>query len=68
MKTRARCHPSDALALNIWPWSTVHGMVLLALDGPLRDVLDVLGQCLLDMVERGLRAPADCEAVGQRRS
>ena len=39
-------------------WSTVHGMALLALDGPLQDVpvpaLDVLGQRLLDMVERGL--------------
>lgn len=39
-------------------WSTVHGMALLALDGPLQDVppamLSVLGQRLLDMVERGL--------------
>ena len=39
-------------------WSTVHGMALLALDGPMQDVpqpmLDALGQRLLDMVERGL--------------
>ncbi len=39
-------------------WSTVHGMALLALDGPLQGtpqaVLDALGQRLLDMVERGL--------------
>ncbi len=39
-------------------WSTVHGMALLALDGPLQDVppamLTVMGQRLLDMVERGL--------------
>ncbi|MFI8617740.1 TetR/AcrR family transcriptional regulator [Acidovorax sp. NPDC077693] len=39
-------------------WSTVHGMALLAIDGPLRGtpqpMLDALGQRLLDMVERGL--------------
>lgn len=39
-------------------WSTVHGMALLAIDGPLRgtpqQMLDLLGQRLLDMVERGL--------------
>ena len=39
-------------------WSTVHGMALLAIDGPLRGtpqtMLDGLGQRLLDMVERGL--------------
>lgn len=39
-------------------WSTVHGMALLAIDGPLRGtpqaLLDGLGQRLLDMVERGL--------------
>ena len=39
-------------------WSTVHGMALLAIDGPLRDLpaplLEPLGQRLLDMVERGL--------------
>ena len=39
-------------------WSTVHGMALLAIDGPLRGtpqpMLDALGQRLLDMVERGI--------------
>ena len=39
-------------------WSTVHGMALLAIDGPLHGapetLLDTLGQRLLDMVERGL--------------
>ena len=39
-------------------WSTVHGMALLAIDGPLRGtpqtMLDGLGQRLLDMVERGI--------------
>lgn len=39
-------------------WSTVHGMALLAIDGPLQGspqpLLDALGQRLLDMVERGI--------------
>ena len=39
-------------------WSTVHGMALLAIDGPLRGtpqaMLDALGQRLLDMVEWGI--------------
>lgn len=39
-------------------WSTVHGMALLSIDGPLRGtppaMLEQLGQRLLDMVERGL--------------
>lgn len=39
-------------------WSTVHGLALLALDGPLQGLpakaLDALGARLLDMVERGL--------------
>jgi AcrR family transcriptional regulator len=39
-------------------WSTVHGMALLAIDGPLRgtpaQMLDALAQRLLDMVERGI--------------
>ena len=39
-------------------WSTVHGMALLAIDGPLRGtpqpMLKLLSQRLLDMVERGL--------------
>ncbi|CAN7615507.1 TetR/AcrR family transcriptional regulator [Acidovorax sp. LjRoot129] len=39
-------------------WSTVHGMALLAIDGPLRGspepMMAALGQRLLDMVARGL--------------
>lgn len=39
-------------------WSTVHGMALLSIDGPLRgtpaDMLQLLSQRLLDMVKRGL--------------
>ena len=39
-------------------WSTVHGMALLSIDGPLRgtpaQMLDALAQRLLDMVERGI--------------
>ncbi|MBS0430611.1 MAG: TetR/AcrR family transcriptional regulator [Proteobacteria bacterium] len=39
-------------------WSAVHGMAMMAIDGPLRGLddaqLDALGQRLLDMVERGL--------------
>ena len=39
-------------------WSTVHGMALLSIDGPLngtpQPMLDGLGQRLLDMVARGL--------------
>ena len=39
-------------------WSTVHGLALLALDGPLQGMppqaLDALSERLLDMVERGL--------------
>ncbi|BEP94056.1 TetR/AcrR family transcriptional regulator [Acidovorax sp. sif1233] len=39
-------------------WSTVHGMALLSIDGPLRgtpqQMLDLLGLRLLDMVRRGL--------------
>ena len=39
-------------------WSTVHGMALLSIDGPLRHLgereAEALGQRILDMVERGL--------------
>ena len=39
-------------------WSAVHGLALLAIDGPLRGLprpdTDQIGQRLLDMVERGL--------------
>lgn len=50
--------PERRLGAEYLAWSTVHGMALLALDGPLQGVpqpaLDALGQRLLDMVERGL--------------
>ncbi|SCK62187.1 transcriptional regulator, TetR family [Variovorax sp. HW608] len=39
-------------------WSAVHGLAMLVIDGPLRDMpraqVDALGQRLLDMVEKGL--------------
>ncbi|MDM0114602.1 TetR/AcrR family transcriptional regulator [Variovorax sp. J22R133] len=39
-------------------WSSVHGMAMLMIDGPLRGLprqaADVMGQRLLDMVERGI--------------
>jgi hypothetical protein len=39
-------------------WSAVHGLALLIIDGPLRGMpreqTDVLGEQLLDMVEKGL--------------
>ena len=39
-------------------WSTVHGLAMLALDGPLRGLdhvqITAIGQRLIDMVERGL--------------
>jgi AcrR family transcriptional regulator len=43
---------------EVLAWSAVHGLAMLAIDGPLRGrapgELDILGQRLLDMVERGL--------------
>jgi len=42
-------------------WSTVHGMAILSIDGPLshlnRKQFDTLSQRLLDMVEKGLAVP-----------
>ncbi|CAG9170845.1 hypothetical protein LMG23992_01852 [Cupriavidus laharis] len=42
-------------------WSAVHGLAMLLLDGPLRGrepaQAEVLGQRLIDMVERGLQTP-----------
>ena len=39
-------------------WSAVHGLAMLVIDGPLRDLpatqADAIGQRLLDMVEKGL--------------
>lgn len=50
--------PERRPAAEYLAWSTVHGMALLSIDGPLRGtpqpMLDGLGQRLLDMVERGL--------------
>ena len=50
---RARRPGAEYLA-----WSAVHGLAMLALEGPLRRLdraeLDVIGQRLLDMVEKGL--------------
>lgn len=43
---------------EFFAWSAVHGLALLAIDGPIRTMetqqLEVLGQRLIDMVERGL--------------
>ena len=50
--------PSNRPGAEYLAWSAVHGMALLAIDGPLRRSDDrefeALGQRLLDMVERGL--------------
>jgi len=43
---------------EFFAWSAVHGLVMLVLEGPLRALdktqIDVIGQRLIDMVERGL--------------
>ncbi|RRS04283.1 TetR/AcrR family transcriptional regulator [Aquabacterium soli] len=51
--------PADKrLGAEYLAWSAVHGLALLVIDGPLREVsatqIRVLGQRLLDMVEQGL--------------
>jgi len=50
--------PERRLGAEYLAWSTVHGMALLTIDGPLRGtpqpMLNALGQRLLDMVERGI--------------
>lgn len=50
--------PANRAGAEYLAWSTVHGMALLAIDGPLRRLSDAeaeaMGQRLLDMVERGL--------------
>ena len=50
--------PARRAGAEYLAWSTVHGLALLALDGPLQaapqQVLHALGERLLDMVERGL--------------
>jgi AcrR family transcriptional regulator len=50
--------PKDRPGAEFLAWSTVHGMSLLMLDGPLRGIdastAEQFGKRLLDMVERGL--------------
>lgn len=50
--------PQRRAGAEFLAWSTVHGLALLLLDGPLRGLpsaqADALGERLLDMVERGL--------------
>ena len=50
--------PARRVGAEYLAWSTVHGMALLALDGPLQALpqpaLDAFSERLLDMVERGL--------------
>ena len=45
-------------AAEFFAWSAVHGLAMLQIDGPLRGLeakqADVIGQRLIDMVERGL--------------
>ena len=57
-RPRAGRPPARRPHAEFLAWSTVHGMALLVIDGPLRDLpaplLEPLGQRLLDMVERGL--------------
>lgn len=52
--------PKDRPGAEFLAWSTVHGMALLMLDGPLRGIdaatTQHLAKRLLDMVERGLAA------------
>ncbi len=50
--------PAHRPGAEFLAWSTVHGLSLLILDGPLQGIPDqqaeLLGQRILDMVERGL--------------
>lgn len=45
-------------AAEFFPWSAVHGLAMLMIDGPLRQLepmqAEAIGQRLIDMVERGL--------------
>jgi len=51
--TPARRHAAEYLA-----WSSVHGLAMLVIDGPLRGFspaqVEAVGQRLLEMVEKGL--------------
>lgn len=50
--------PERRPAAEFFAWSAVHGLAMLAIDGPMRGLglaqLEVLGQRLIDVVERGL--------------
>ena len=50
--------PAEREGADVLAWSTVHGLAMLFVTGPLRaldaKVVDALGQRLLDVVERGL--------------
>lgn len=50
--------PERRVGAEYLAWSTVHGMALLSIDGPLRGspepMMEALGQRLLDMVARGI--------------
>ena len=45
-------------AAEFFAWSAVHGLAVLQVDGPLRELdskqAEIIGQRLMDMVERGL--------------
>ena len=51
--------PDKRLGAEYVAWSAVHGLAMLAIDGPLRRLpraqLEALGQRVLDMVEQGLQ-------------
>jgi len=48
----------NRVSAEYFAWAAVHGLAVLAIDGPLRNLnlkqFDELGQRLLDMVEKGL--------------
>lgn len=50
--------PERRFAAEYLAWSSVHGLAMLVIDGPLRNFstaqMDVVGQRLLEMVEKGL--------------
>jgi AcrR family transcriptional regulator len=56
--TAGQLTPERRQAAEFFAWSAVHGLAMLLIDGPLRGLppaqTEVLGQRLIDMVERGL--------------
>lgn len=56
--TAGQLPPERREAAEFFAWSAVHGLALLVIDGPLRDLpaaqAEIIGQRLIDMVERGL--------------